>query len=188
MLVNFKVLKEMITSFCKCPSCGDAVNMHNVADSRMGFANKLEVTCSSCCWKQQSFMSKECSQEGRTTRSPFEVNVRAVTAFREIGKGHSGIENFCRCMNMNGISQTAYRKLNLKLADAYEAAAEASMQFAAAEIRMLGEEQIQGNTLCQCSFDGSWQKRGHSSLNGLVTAISNDKCIDAKVYSKKCKA
>ena len=158
MFVNFKVLKQMVTSFCKCPSCGDVIDMRNVAESRMGFANKLEIVCLMCNWKHQCFMSKECSQDGRTTRSPFEVNLRAMTAFREIGKGHSGIENFCRCMNMNGISQTAYRKLNLKLSEAYEAAAEASMQLAASEVRAFGGEKIQGNTLCQCSFDGSWQK------------------------------
>ena len=30
------------------------------------------------------------------------------------------------------------------------------------------------------SADGSWQKRGHSSLNGIVTIIStnNGKCVD----------
>ena len=91
-------------------------------------------------------------------------------------------------MNMAGISETAYRKLNQRFADAYEAGADVSMKVAASEVRALGREQIQGNTVCQCSLDGSWQKRGHSSLNGLVTAISNGKCIDAKVYSKKCKA
>ena len=91
-------------------------------------------------------------------------------------------------MNMAGISETAYRKLNPRLAHAYEAAADVSMKVAASEVRALGREQIQGNTVCKCSLDGSWQKRGHSSLNDLVTAISNGKCIDAKVCSKKCKA
>ena len=38
------------------------------------------------------------------------------------------------------------------------------------------------------SFDGTWQKRGHSSLNGIVTAISRDtgKCFDYRVMSKNC--
>ena len=188
IFVNFKLLKTMLTSICKCPSCGDVIDMHNVAESRMGFATKLKVFCLSCSWMHQSFMSKECLQEGRSTRSPFEVNIRVVAAFREIGRGHSGIEHFSRCMNMYGISQTACRKLTLKLAEAYEAAADASMKGAAAEVRASGGEQIQGNTVCQCSLDGSWQERGHSSLNGVVTAISNGKYIDAKVYSKKCKA
>ena len=32
-----------------------------------------------------------------------------------------------------------------------------------------------------------WQKHGHSSLNGVVTAISNGKCIDDHVLSEHCK-
>ena len=40
------------------------------------------------------------------------------------------------------------------------------------------------------SCDGSWQKRGHSSLNGVVTVISSDsgKCLDYRVMTKTCKA
>ena len=32
-----------------------------------------------------------------------------------------------------------------------------------------------------------WQKRGHNSLHGVVTAVSNGKCIDFHVMSKHCK-
>ena len=44
-------------------------------------------------------------------------------------------------------------------------------------------------TDCTVSLDGSWQKRGHNSLNGVVTAINrvSDKVIDYHVMSKKCK-
>ena len=40
------------------------------------------------------------------------------------------------------------------------------------------------------SLDGTWQKRGHSSVNGVVTAISKEtgKCVDVAVLSKDCKA
>jgi len=42
---------------------------------------------------------------------------------------------------------------------------------------------------CIVSFDGTWQKRGHASINGVVTAISaeNGKCLDTHVMSKNCK-
>ena len=38
------------------------------------------------------------------------------------------------------------------------------------------------------SFDGTWQKRGFSSLNGVGIVIAKDtgKCIDYHVLSKKC--
>ena len=40
---------------------------------------------------------------------------------------------------------------------------------------------------CEVSVDGSWQKRGHSSLNGVVTAMSDGKGLDVHVLSKHCK-
>ena len=40
---------------------------------------------------------------------------------------------------------------------------------------------------CEVSVDGSWQKRGHSSLNGVVTAMIDGKCLDGHVLSKHCK-
>ena len=38
------------------------------------------------------------------------------------------------------------------------------------------------------SGDGASQKRGHSSLNGVVTLIGNAKCINYEVLLKKCKS
>ena len=41
---------------------------------------------------------------------------------------------------------------------------------------------------CGISIDGTWQKRGHASHNGVVTVISLDskKCLDAEILSDKC--
>ena len=38
------------------------------------------------------------------------------------------------------------------------------------------------------SCDGTWQKRGYSSLNGVVTVISvdNGKCLNYRVLTKRC--
>ena len=35
--------------------------------------------------------------------------------------------------------------------------------------------------------DDAWQKRAYLSLNGVLTLISDGKCIDTEVLSKKCK-
>ena len=37
------------------------------------------------------------------------------------------------------------------------------------------------------SVDGSWQCRGYTSPNGVVTAIVNGKCIDMQTMSKNYK-
>ena len=47
-------------------------------------------------------------------RKYYEVNVRAAVAFREIGKGHQGLENFSRLMNMHGISFKGYEKIVMR--------------------------------------------------------------------------
>ena len=40
------------------------------------------------------------------------------------------------------------------------------------------------------SVDGSWQKRGFTSMNGVVTVISvnNGKILDSELMSRRCKA
>ena len=54
---------------------------------------------------QESFLSvvknssKEATRDGRGSK-PFDLNLRTILAFREIGKGHAGIKMFCGCMNM----------------------------------------------------------------------------------------
>ena len=91
----------------------------------------------------------------------------------------------------------AYNATNDHLLEAYLVAADNSMSQAATEVKEISEKQkestsFQGEdslTDCTVSLDGSWQKRGHDSLNGVVTAINrvNDKVIDYHVMSKKCK-
>ena len=49
-----------------------------------------------------------------------------------------------------------------------------------------------GNDRAECgiSIDGTWERCGHVSHNGVVTAISltTKKCLDVEILSEKCKA
>ena len=188
VLAHFGILKEILYEFLKCPDCGSKVELSNNRSSRMGFANKFKIHCYNCSRESQRYLSKQCYMKEGQGRNFYEVNVRMVMAFREIGKGHHGLENFARCANIHGISSCGYQTINERLYDAYESAAECSKNRAASEVRDAAKEEVEGNSLCRCSLDGSWQKRGHSSCNGIVTAIADGKCIDSMVYSKKCKA
>ena len=57
-----------------------------------------------------------------------------------------------------------------------------SMQSAAVIVK----ERVGGD--CTVSVDGTWQKRGHVSHHGVVTAISTDtgKCLDTEVLANIC--
>ena len=126
-------------------------------------------------------------------RKAFDVNIRAAVAFREIGKGHAGIETFCCAMNMPPpMSQDSYDNIVAKMHIAYVTAARDSMKLASTLACIDDGSDSNDNTLVDeiknvtVSVDGTWQKRGYSSLNGVVTVISNGKCIDTETLSKKC--
>jgi hypothetical protein len=53
-----------------------------------------------------------------------------------------------------------------------------------------GEEGGDGICDVSASFDGTWQRRGYASLNGVVSAISNDtgRCLAYECLTKNCKA
>ena len=49
-----------------------------------------------------------------------------------------------------------------------------------------GNLNADGISQCGVLCDGTWQKRGHSSMNGCVTALSMDtgKCLDVEVLTR----
>lgn len=113
--------------------------LKNVHGARMGFANKLVVLCKKCNWEFDFYTSTTVSKpekgesEGRG-RDYYEENIRASVAFREIGKGRQGMENFSRIMNMNGLSSTAYSKIKEDMCNAYSKVADESMTRAGNEV------------------------------------------------------
>ena len=87
----------------------------------------------------------------------FEVNRRLVYSMRSLGKGQSGAKKFCTLMNMPPhLKQlpkqlkALQRKVCLKL-----------------PLKLGGDAIV--NTGVSC--DGTWQRRGFSSLNGCVAVI-----------------
>ena len=104
----------------------------------------------------------------------------------------SGLEKFCSVMNLpKPMTRCNYDKLSNLLRDAVKSVAETIMKDAAQTIRAninVNDDDIQVDT--GVSVDGSWQRRGFSSLNGVVTVISieNGKILDTETICKLCKA
>ena len=153
----------------------------------MGYAHKLNLNCHDCPYSIWSFTSPECAQsENIQGRHKFEVNVLAVIAFREVRKGHESMTNVSRCLNTFSITETTYHALNNSLCKVYHETASTSMQEAVSDIKATSNDKTK-LTNCRVSVDGTWQKRGFSSLNGVVTAINRGRCINVHAMSKSCK-
>ena len=120
----------------------------------------------------------------------FDINKRTAYTMRVLGDGHSGIEKFTSLMNMpKPMTQNNYDKITLKISNVTKAVAEETMSDAATDIR---EKDIYFNNVVDTgvSCDGTWQRRGFSSLNGVFAAISidNGKVLDVEPMSRSCKS
>jgi len=83
------------------------------------------------------------------------------------------------------MTQNSYDNLFSKYSEATKTVAVESMKQAAVEVI----EEQDGNHDTMVSVDGSWQRRGHSSHNGIVSTISvtTGKVLDIEVMSNYCK-
>ena len=189
--INFKILQSVFTLLA-CRQCGGTeVGLKHLCKERQGYSLKFMVYCAECHWEHCFFSSPKFDFPGRDKRGKgtFEINIRAVMAFRELGKGHEAMKTFNAVMNMcPPISTRTYIDINDKIHDIYQVAANKSMKAATDNVRKVinanaGENDVIDTDI---SIDGSWQKRGHSSLNGVVTGVSpvNKKVIDCLVYTK----
>ncbi|GFX79475.1 uncharacterized protein TNCV_824641 [Trichonephila clavipes] len=101
--------------------------------------------------------------------STYEVNTRLVYAMRCIGKGAEAARMFCGIMNLPP-PPTKFSKYNKMLLGATKDVCDAMIKNAVKE----AVQENQNIRDIPVAVDGTWQKRGYSSMNGVVTVTSVD--------------
>ena len=191
---NTFILQNLVEDIGKCPSCLSDVQFVHDITSKKGLCHFFCLKCITCDWEKTLSSSKELITKDikpRPGRKHYDVNVRSAIAFREIGRGHSAIERVCGVMNIPPpMNKFAYENtLNTVLHDSYLTTAQESMTKGAEEAipenMHVPSDNVKPVTV---SFDGTWQRRGYASLNGVVTAICQGKCIDIEVMTKVCRS
>ena len=182
-LIDLAILST-IFALLPCKKCKKfALELVENMSKHKGCASSLQLHCNSCHWKEEFYTSAKVNYF-------FEVNRRFVYAMRSIGSGASAAERFCGLMNMPPIPRSSpYAAHNKALSKAAKEVCSETMNDAAKEIHILKGKAENEMADCGISCDGSWQRRGFSSLSGRVTAISMDtgKVLDAEVLSRFCK-
>ncbi|KAL1485609.1 hypothetical protein MTO96_031826 [Rhipicephalus appendiculatus] len=130
-----------------------------------------------------SSASEETSASG-SARDSFAVNVKSVVAVRAIGVGHEQLVQFCAIL---GAPKPVHHKTFTAIGKKVHAAAMKAAAENLARARELTADDA-GSTNVAVMFDGTWQKRGHKSHNGVGTAISlaTGLCLDFEVLSNYC--
>ena len=188
VFMDLGVLFNVFDDILRCPECGDNTTCHVHMKKKNGFSHYLLLECNNaeCEWKYCFHTSKK---QGHS----YEINVRSVLAFREIGRGHKAMVTFAKVMNMpppptptpTPTSRTFTKLQNKKLLPVVKQLATDSMVNNAMAVKEACNNEA-GE--CGISLDGTWQRRGHVSHNGVVTAISLDTkgCLDVEILSDKC--
>ncbi|GFT60636.1 uncharacterized protein TNCV_1789251 [Trichonephila clavipes] len=102
-----------------------------------------------------------------STNGVYDINVILTYGLRCIGKGSSAAKTICAAMNLPP-PPAKFQRYNGILLESLSKVSDASMKKAVEET----VEMNNNNRDITAAFDGSWQKRGHTSLNGVVSATS----------------
>ena len=119
IIMNTSMLDELIAIVGLCPLCFSKITLAH--DKKFGFCQSFILKCSSCSWTDSILSSSRCQTvQTKKSKNSFDINVRSILAFREIGVGHAGIETYCSLMNMPPpMAYNAYSKTVSKLHNAY---------------------------------------------------------------------
>ena len=171
-----------IVACLACPECKHA-GIELLHEKRFGLATKCKMLCGNCTC-DKSFWSSQKDESGRT----FDINQRTIYAMRSIGVGLAVTKTFLSLMNLPPVKCAAYNKLQKKMHLSVKDVATEVMQDEVEEIREGGgDDEI---TDVSISCDGTWQKRGFTSLYGAVIKMSTDtgKVLNVEVMSRYCNA
>ena len=97
ILLDSKILKSVISFFGSCPECQKRSTeiISNPAQKKgLSLHLNLMYMGGDCDWNKFFYSSKELKSDNPGA-SPFEINYRVITAMKEIGKGFTGLSNFC---------------------------------------------------------------------------------------------
>ncbi|XP_055882678.1 uncharacterized protein LOC129925822 [Biomphalaria glabrata] len=186
-----------------CPNCfQSSLTIRVIKDENMGFASKLKLCCrSSSCGYTKSKFSSPRIQKSNCSNVAFEINTKMVLYSHEIGKGFTSLQTFSSVLGISGISQRAFKDHDNKITDCEVESGEDMLYRTANAIRQAYAETDDDireaiergeNPLIDISvsYDGTWQKRGFTSLYGVGVCIDllTGLVVDFDIRSKYCHA
>lgn len=178
-IIDFFTVFVALSQMLICGVCKSAVNFKQTPLRGLGF--KIVVSCR--CGDREV-------NSGPLIANGYEINRRFILVMRLLAVSNEGINLFCNLMDISkGFAKGTYDKLNTHLSKSckkvFEFCCSKAVKEAVAENEKLG---IVPPRNLPVSGDGTWKKRGFSSLFGVFTLIliAIKKCVGMKVKSSFC--
>ncbi|XP_034241620.1 uncharacterized protein LOC117645485 [Thrips palmi] len=189
------VHKSFWASFVKnllCSAC-QAKDLTVKMVEEHGFVKKMIVRCKSCGGILSSLYTSPRIKDSTSKRPPFSLNRKMCDAFVSIGAGYASMEKFGITLQMNIINPEVYRDHLNQLILENQSLRQQTLSLAREAVRRAHIE-VDPSLADQdvidipVSFDGSWPKRGHTSLVGFgaVVDILTGLVVDFELVSKFC--
>ncbi|KYN12276.1 hypothetical protein ALC57_15556 [Trachymyrmex cornetzi] len=180
VILDYLTVFTFLSRCLKCKECDSNVRFTRTCERGLGF--RLVIKC--MCKKEN------CVSSSPLINTAYQINRKLMFVMRMLGLGLHSINIFCSLMELsagfaNGTYYTFLDKLNA-----------ARSTFEIIQRKAVAEEKEQnvkaGNTKTHLSVsgDGSWKKRGFSSLFGVATLIGKftHKVLDFSVKSSFCQS
>ena len=178
-IIQFTAVFFQLQQLLKCKDCNGEVIFSKNGQCGLGFKLSVKCKCKETLILSSPFIDKA-----------FEINRRLVFAMRILGVGFEGMRNFCELMDLGqGIYNSAYYSIVNHVKIAAEAVSKIVFQKAVQEEMGMNEEEGHAADELTVSGDGSWERRGFSSLLGIVSLIGKytNKLLDVVVKSRVCR-
>ncbi|GFV12621.1 uncharacterized protein TNCV_4425741 [Trichonephila clavipes] len=162
IIVELDLLSSLMKNLLCCKYCcsSEKIELREDLKSRRGLAVSLEIICHNC-EESTSTMSSKISNKC------YDVNLRLTYGMRAIGKGGAAARIFCGLMNLPP-PPAKFERHNSLFLNVLKTISEDSMNAAVHEAVIANDN----NSNIAVAVDGTWHKRGYSSLNGVVCATS----------------
>ena len=191
-IIDFILVFSTITSLVKCAECDGKVSFQSCKKEGLGF--NIKISCEKC--KQPHYVPSS----KRIDSGVLEVNYRFAFAMRLLGLGLAGCNKLCGLMDLSSsfITKSCY---NIYMAKMCSSIKKTGMTYFSSAVKEEQEEMREENNKqnynadnkqnlseLTVSGDGTWKKRGFSSLYGVTSLIgyNTGKVFDIVIKSSYC--
>lgn len=179
-LISFMSIFIPLAGLIKCKKCNGDITFQKGGERGLGFYLHVICLCGDKALNSCPLVNKA-----------FEINRRLVFVMRLLGVGMAGINLFCSLMDIcAGLSSDTYYAAVNNISIASKCVYDIVIRKACQEEQKCNEDAGNDRENLFVSGDGTWAKRGFSSLLGVCSLIGKykKKILDISVRSSVCQA
>ena len=157
-----------------CPYCNSTSLSFRREEDRYGFCYTIVLSCSACDTQVSSMYSSRRTAVKKSS-PPFVVNDLIVLLFNQLGLGHTAIKKFSIMFGWEGLHLKTFQRKESRVISTIIDNTEEVLTASVSKVRetyLHLDPTASTDHLCiTVSFDGSWHKRGHTSMYGVAAVI-----------------